>query len=103
MSPPPGSAAFWFACFVVPIQIGFGALEMFGPRRVLKLVFGTYEATSRDPVWSETVKVALNMGLYNWFLALGLALSLSVAATIYLGILPNRVLEYAGRSVGLLK
>jgi NADH-quinone oxidoreductase subunit N len=33
---------------------------------------------------------------------LGLALALSLAATIYLGILPNRVLEYAGRSVNLL-
>jgi NADH-quinone oxidoreductase subunit N len=35
--------------------------------------------------------------------ALGLALGLSLAATIYLGILPNRVLEYAGRSVDLLR
>jgi len=34
---------------------------------------------------------------------LGLALALSLAATIYLGILPNRVLEYAGRSVDLLR
>ena len=34
---------------------------------------------------------------------LGLALLLSLAATIYLGILPNRVLEYAGRSVDLLR
>ena len=34
---------------------------------------------------------------------LGLALGLSLAATIYLGILPNRVLEYAGRSVDLLR
>jgi NADH-quinone oxidoreductase subunit N len=34
---------------------------------------------------------------------LGFALALSLAATIYLGILPNRVLEYASRSVGLLK
>jgi NADH-quinone oxidoreductase subunit N len=34
---------------------------------------------------------------------LGLALGLSLAATIYLGILPNRVLEYASRSVALLR
>jgi NADH-quinone oxidoreductase subunit N len=34
---------------------------------------------------------------------LGLALGLSLAATIYLGVLPNRVLEYAGRSVALLR
>jgi len=34
---------------------------------------------------------------------LGWALGLSLAATIYLGILPNRVLEYAGRSVELLR
>jgi len=34
---------------------------------------------------------------------LGLALGLSLAATIYLGVLPGRVLEYAGRSVGLLR
>ncbi len=36
-------------------------------------------------------------------MGLGLALGLSLGATIYLGILPNRVLEYASRSVGLLK
>jgi NADH-quinone oxidoreductase subunit N len=34
---------------------------------------------------------------------LGLALGLSLAATIYLGVLPNRVLEYASRSVNLLR
>lgn len=34
---------------------------------------------------------------------LGLALGLSLAVTIYLGILPNRVLQYAGRSVDLLR
>ncbi|HZR66313.1 MAG TPA: NADH-quinone oxidoreductase subunit N [Terriglobales bacterium] len=34
--------------------------------------------------------------------ALGLALGLSLAVTIYLGVLPGRVLEYAGRSVNLL-
>jgi NADH-quinone oxidoreductase subunit N len=34
---------------------------------------------------------------------LGLALALSLAVTIYLGVLPNRVLEYAGRSVELLR
>ena len=33
---------------------------------------------------------------------LGIALGLSLAATIYLGVLPGRVLEYAGRSVELL-
>ncbi len=36
-------------------------------------------------------------------MGLGVALALSLAATIYLGILPNRVLEYASRSVGLLR
>jgi NADH-quinone oxidoreductase subunit N len=34
---------------------------------------------------------------------LGLALALSVAVTIYLGVLPNRVLEFASRSVSLLR
>jgi NADH-quinone oxidoreductase subunit N len=34
---------------------------------------------------------------------LGFALALSLALTIYLGVLPNRVLEYASRSVGLLR
>lgn len=34
---------------------------------------------------------------------LGLALGLSLAITIYLGVLPGRVLEYAGRSVDLLR
>ena len=36
-------------------------------------------------------------------MGLGLALALSLAATIYLGVLPNRVLEYASRSVNLLR
>jgi NADH-quinone oxidoreductase subunit N len=35
--------------------------------------------------------------------ALGLALGLSLAATIYLGVLPNRVLQYAGRAVDLVR
>jgi NADH-quinone oxidoreductase subunit N len=35
--------------------------------------------------------------------ALGFALTLSLALTIYLGVLPNRVLEYASRSVELLR
>ena len=34
---------------------------------------------------------------------LGIALALSLAITIYLGVLPNKVLEYAGRSVQLLQ
>jgi NADH-quinone oxidoreductase subunit N len=34
---------------------------------------------------------------------LGFALGLSLAATIYLGVLPNRVLEYAGRAVALMR
>lgn len=34
---------------------------------------------------------------------LGVALGISLAATIYLGILPGRVLEYANRSVNLLR
>jgi NADH-quinone oxidoreductase subunit N len=34
---------------------------------------------------------------------LGIALALSLAATIYLGVLPTRVLDYAGRSVELLR
>jgi NADH-quinone oxidoreductase subunit N len=34
---------------------------------------------------------------------LGLALGLSLAATIYLGVLPGRVLEYAAQSVKLLQ
>jgi len=36
-------------------------------------------------------------------MGLGVALALSLAATIYLGVLPNRVLEYASRSVALLR
>ncbi len=35
--------------------------------------------------------------------ALGVALALSVVATIYLGVLPGRVLEYAGQSIRLLQ
>ena len=34
---------------------------------------------------------------------LGLALGLCLAATIYLGVLPNRVLQYAGRAVDLIR
>ena len=36
-------------------------------------------------------------------LGLGFALGIALAATIYLGVLPGRVLEYAGRSVDLLR
>jgi NADH-quinone oxidoreductase subunit N len=35
--------------------------------------------------------------------ALGFALGLTLVVTIYLGILPGRVLDYAGRSVDLLR
>jgi len=34
---------------------------------------------------------------------LGFALGLSLAATIYLGVLPNQVLQYAGRAVDLMR
>jgi len=34
---------------------------------------------------------------------LAISLALRLAATIYLGVLPGRVLEYSGQSVGLLR
>ena len=61
---------------VVAMQTGFGAMEIFAPRFVFDRVFITYSATSAAPVWIETEKLARNMGLYNWFLAFGLLLSL---------------------------
>jgi putative membrane protein len=65
------------AWFVVLMQAGFGALEMFAPRWVFERVFDNYFRTRENPVWYETEKLARNMGLYNWFLALGLLLSLA--------------------------
>jgi uncharacterized membrane protein len=29
---------------------------------------------TRDPIWLETEKIVRNLGLYNWFLAIGLFL-----------------------------
>ena len=63
--------------FVVAMQIIFGAMEIFIPRFVFGLVLDTYPTTKDSPVWLETEKVARNMGLYNWFLAFGLLLSLT--------------------------
>jgi putative membrane protein len=65
------------AWLVVTMQIGFGALEMFAPRWVFDRVFPSYANTRAAPVWIETEKLTRNMGLYNWFLALGLLLSLA--------------------------
>jgi putative membrane protein len=70
------SAACVLAWLVVAMQVGFGALEMFAPRWVFDRVFAAYYDTRAAPVWIETEKLARNMGLYNWFLALGLLLSL---------------------------
>jgi putative membrane protein len=64
------------AWVVVAMQAGFGALEMFAPQHVFHLVFASsYDTTSGSPIWVETGKLARNMGLYNWFLAVGLLLS----------------------------
>jgi uncharacterized membrane protein len=70
------SVAYVLAWLVVAMQAAFGALEMFAPRWVFGRVFVTYADTSGVSVWAETERLARNMGLYNWFLALGLLLSL---------------------------
>jgi putative membrane protein len=44
---------------------------------VFDRVFTTYYDTRAAPAWHETEKLARNMGLYNWFLALGLLLTLT--------------------------
>jgi uncharacterized membrane protein len=72
----------WFAVAVVVIQALAGAAEMFNPPWVFHRVLPNYRLPryhepSADLVWAETGKLARNMGLYNWFLALGLLLSLS--------------------------
>ena len=43
-----------------------------------KLVLANYPPTPQadSTVWLEADKITRNMGLYNWFLAIGLALSL---------------------------
>src|SRR5258708_4211185 len=69
--------AYLLAGFVVAIQTGFGALEIFSPRFVFDRGFVTYYDTRTAAVWLETEKLARNMGLYNWFLASGLLLSLT--------------------------
>jgi NADH-quinone oxidoreductase subunit N len=53
----------------------------------LRIVVAMYMKEARD----ETPVPAIPLGL-------GTALTLSLAATIYLGVLPGRVLEYASRS-----
>lgn len=65
-----------FGLFIVFVQFVFGALEMFLPRCVYKLVLANYPPQEDSPVWLEADKITRNMGLYNWFLAVGLALSL---------------------------
>jgi len=76
MSTWTNGLACFLAWLVVAMQALFGALEMFAPRWVFDRVFDDYFRTRTAPVWFETEKVARNMGLYNWFLALGLLLSL---------------------------
>jgi uncharacterized membrane protein len=76
MSSWTNGAACVLAWLVVAMQALFGALEIFAPRWVFDRVFADYFRTRDAPVWFETEKLARNMGLYNWFLALGLLLSL---------------------------
>ena len=64
------------AWLVVALQMLFGALELFAPRFVFDRVLSIYYETRASVVWEETAKIMRNMGLYNWFLALGLALAL---------------------------
>ena len=70
-------AGYALAWFVVAMQFAFGAAEVFEPRFVFDRVLETYAATNEDPIWSETEKLARNMGLYNWFLAAGLLFTLT--------------------------
>ena len=65
------------AWFVMALQTLFGAAEIFAPRSVFDGVLPAYYDTRASPVWVETEKLARNMGLYNWFLAAGLLLSLT--------------------------
>lgn len=46
------------------------------PRWVLDRVFAIYAGSSQSPGWMEAEQITRNMGLYNWFLALGLGLCL---------------------------
>ena len=68
--------AYGVAWLVVGIQVLFGALEIFAPRWVFDRVFPRYYDTRTAPTWVETEQLTRNMGLYNWFLALGLSLTL---------------------------
>ena len=65
------------AWIVVLMQAAFGALELLAPRVVLDRVFPGYYDTRGNPVWDDAAVIARNMGLYNWFLAAGLALALT--------------------------
>ena len=65
------------ASLVVLMQVVFGALELFAPHRTFNLVFASSHDNSADPLWFQTGQLARNMGLYNWFIALGLLLSLT--------------------------
>ena len=65
------------ASVVVLMQAGFGALELFAPHSTFNMVFASSYNNSADPLWCQTGQLARNMGLYNWFIALGLLLSLT--------------------------
>src|SRR3954451_19215895 len=71
------SVGYFLAWFVVLMQFAFGVAEMFASRWVFSRALKTYADTNTDPVWTETEKLACNMGLYNWFLAFGLLLALT--------------------------
>ena len=50
----------FMAWVVVAMQIYFGTFELFAPRRVLKLIFGS---TSGAATWNDGL--VRNFGLYN--------------------------------------
>ena len=69
--------AWWFGLVLVLIQAFFGWKEAFEPEWVFKRIFREFYCKNKDsPVWEKTAQLTCNMGLYNWFLAAGMLLSL---------------------------
>jgi uncharacterized membrane protein len=66
----------WFgqaaALFVAAIELVFGAIEIFRPRRAAELVFAKNYVEPSNPIWLEPGR---NLGFYNWFLGFGLILA----------------------------
>jgi len=59
------------------LEAYFGYTEVVNPPKALGIAFGNAYKPPSDGTWGQLEVVTQNMGLYNLFLALGLALSVT--------------------------